>query len=94
VFSIGYSNPFSYVLGRPPAEGGAFCLNYQLVLDDQHHPSAEWVLGRADIIMQPKSVYDYSEHIGFIYGSYLRSRFQLVAESPHWYMYRRLPNAM
>jgi len=88
VYSLGYSNPFSYVLRRRPAEGGSWCLAYGLVLDERYHPDPDRTLGNADILMVPKDSYDDVDGVLRIYGDYLRSHFRLAAESVHWRMYR------
>ncbi len=101
VFSVAFTNPFSFGLRRPPAKGGAWSLAYHLNFDERYHPSPEQAIGGADIIMEPKFRSSDPKYLGDyypagvrgIYGVYLQRHFRLVAESSWWFMYRRLPGS-
>jgi len=90
IYSVGFSNPFPFALRRSPARGGSWCLNYRMVFDDQHHPSPEWVLDGADVILEPKLHTDDLAGFERVYGPHLRSHFRPVAESADWILYRKL----
>jgi hypothetical protein len=91
VYSLDFTNPFTYALARPPAHGGAWSLHFNMGIDDRHHPSPEFAIGGADIMMEPKFPSADIHGILRIYGEYLHSHFHLVEESSRWRMYRRNP---
>lgn len=84
-----FTNPFSYGLGMKPARGGATTLDYQTTFSDAHRPTAEWLIGSANLVMVPKTYsYPAYENIRRIYGPYLNSHFHVMAESAQWRLYR------
>jgi hypothetical protein len=94
VFSLDFSNPFSYGLQRRPAQGGSLWLYYRENFDDVHKVPPERMIGHADLIMVPKQPGDPAGFKGtwLVYGGFLTRHFNLAAESSHWYMYRRRPS--
>jgi hypothetical protein len=91
VYSLDFTNPFTYALARPPAHGGAWSLHFNMGIDDRHHPSPEFAIGGADIMMEPKFPSADIHGILRVYGDYFHSHFHLVEESSRWRMYRRNP---
>jgi hypothetical protein len=89
VYSMDFSNPFAYALGRRPVRGGCWTFGWMLNFNEVYHPSSERVFGGADIVMEPKVPISYLGGVMVVYGSYLRQHFRLAAESPSWLMYRR-----
>ncbi|MGZ3836697.1 MAG: hypothetical protein ACXVB0_24490, partial [Mucilaginibacter sp.] len=85
-------NPFSYSLGRQPAKGGIAAATFNYTISKQHHPSDDIFFGSADLVMVPKQPASASEfYDGFydIYKSSIKQRFNLIAESNFWLLYRR-----
>jgi len=92
VMSLDCSNPFSYGLGIPPAPGGSTFLDYNGSFNAAHKVSPERLFGAADLVMVPKFFTDggMQTTVPEIYGPYLESHFQRVAESSRWKLYRTL----
>lgn len=89
VYSLDFSNPFAYFLGRQVAPGGSWSIAYKQAVDDRHHPAAGRIFGGVDIVMEPKFPVVDLTGTKRIYGNYLRAHFRLAAESRSWLMYRR-----
>lgn len=92
IVSLGYHNPFSYLLRRKPAEGGSTFLGINNSISKTHMPSVDRVFGDADLVVLP--IYDstHLESDQFIqnyYRPYLVQNFQFAARSPCWVLYRR-----
>jgi hypothetical protein len=85
------SDPFSYALERPPFRGGSIAMVYHFSFSDRFKPSADWLLGGADLVMVPKSPVLPLQPLEEMYGAFLNSRFHLAAESARWFLYRRVP---
>lgn len=92
VMALDFANPFSYGLGIPPAPGGSTNLQFDGTFNAKHKVSPEKLLGAADLVMLPKIFSEESLQftVPTIYGPFLYSHFQLVAESSDWKLYRRL----
>jgi hypothetical protein len=92
VMSLDFTNPFSYGLWIPPAPGGSTNLQFEGSFNAKHKVSPERLFGAADLVMLPKKFSDESlqDTVPTIYGPFLDSHFQLVAESSGWKLYRRL----
>jgi hypothetical protein len=92
VFCIAYDNPFSFALGRRPAEGGALWL-YLGNNISTHHPLPEYtVVGHPDLLMveQPNYVEGITtEAILSLYPDLLTKEFASVGSSQYWTLYRR-----
>jgi hypothetical protein len=92
VMALDFANPFSYGLGIPPAPGGSTNLQFDGTFNAKHKVSPEKLFGAADLVMLPKIFSEGSLQftVPTIYGPFLYSHFQLVAESSDWKLYRRL----
>jgi hypothetical protein len=92
VMSLDFSNPFSFGLGIPPAEGGATTIQFQSSFDDQNHVPPERLFGSSELVMLPTVFWDAGLKLSIprIYGPYLSTHYHLVAESKFWQLYRRL----
>jgi hypothetical protein len=90
VIALDFSNPFSFALGMKPAWGGFTCLPSRSTFDDTHRPSAERCFGHASLVMLPKKLPDQilTTVIPRLYGPYLASHFQLIAETALGQLYR------
>lgn len=92
ILSMDMTNPFPYALERKPPHGGIASPTYHFNLDDAHRPSDDEFFGDADIVMVPKNpALDDFFYKGFMraYGPGLHRRYQLVAQSNWWWMYRK-----
>ncbi|HXK05054.1 MAG TPA: hypothetical protein VMS37_21810 [Verrucomicrobiae bacterium] len=90
IMSLDFSNPFSYALGMPPAEGGSITLHYRGNFTDAHHPAPDRLLGHADLVMVAivPTEPGLAKSIPRIYGPYLAAHFSLIGESRGWRLYR------
>jgi hypothetical protein len=90
VFSLNFTNPFSFALGMKPPAGGTTWLQYHTDFDEAG-PSPERVFGDASVIMLPKVFSDGTlpDTVPRIYGPYLKSHYVVAAESLNWWLYRR-----
>jgi hypothetical protein len=87
-------NPFPFLLGIPPPTGGMAAAAYHIVFDERNHPDANVYFGNADVVMYPQHAALNEEMFAGlpkIYGAALEQRFQMVAESAGWKLYRRRP---
>ena len=91
IMSLDFTNFFSYGLGLPPAKGGATFLHQNSDLNESHHPTPEWLLGNACLVMEPKAASEPALEVitDRIYGPYLHTHFHFIGESPQWRMYRK-----
>jgi hypothetical protein len=92
ILTLGFHNPFSYLLHRRPAEGGSSFLLVGNSIPKAHMPSEDKVFGNADLIMLPE--YEGTHRSSDIYiQNYYRPRlsqdFRFVARSKFWLLYRR-----
>ena len=87
-----YANPFPYALLRPPMEGGAAFYDYGTNFTERFRPSAERILGNADVVIYPKAEVN-SPTVGTllrICRSILSTRYRPAAESRDWVLLRKL----
>jgi hypothetical protein len=92
VLVLGFTNPFSYLLRRKPAEGGSSFLFIPTSITENHMPSVDRVFGNADLMMLPEYEGTHQKGDQFIqnyYRSYLLENFHFVAKSRYWSLYRR-----
>ncbi len=92
IITIGYSNPFPYLLRRKPAHGGGPWFHVGNNISKTHPLDAKLVFGDADLIMFPKSPSSHRDSdldLQVIYHQYLVDHFSFVAESDWWLLYRR-----
>jgi len=92
VTTFDFSEPFSYALERPPFRGGSVSMQYNFTFSDRSRPSADWLLGGADLVMVPKYPLIPLQPLQESYGAFLNSRFRLAEKSPRWFLYRRVPS--
>jgi hypothetical protein len=92
VYSLDFTNAFSFGLKRPPALGGSIHLFYQDNFNEIMGPSPERIIGRVDLVMVPKDIWnpDVFAHTLQVYGPYLGTHYRRVAESRCWVLHRRL----
>jgi hypothetical protein len=92
VFCIAYDNPFSFALGRRPAEGGALWL-YEGNNFSIRHPLPEYTaIGHPDLLMveQPNYVEgNTTKAILSLYPDLLTKEFAFAGSSQYWTLYRR-----
>ncbi len=91
VVSLEFSNPFSFSLQRVPPQGGTTCIQYGVTFDLTHKLAPDELFGDAKIAMVP-TVYSsplLADAVERIYMKPLRARFDKVAESEHWTLFRR-----
>ena len=92
VLSLGFHNPFSYLLRRSPAAGGSSYLFMGNSISEDHMPPADWVFDDADLMVLPENEGTHRASDLFIqsyYRSDLLRNFEFVAESTYWKLYRR-----
>jgi hypothetical protein len=92
VATIGYYNPFPYVLRRKPAMGGSPWLMLGSNITTAHPPDPQRIFGDADLIMEPhyESTHENSDLlIEKAYQPYLLQHYTLVGQSEWWTLYRR-----
>jgi hypothetical protein len=86
-----YDNPFPYALLRPPMEGGAAFYDYGTNFTERFTPSAERILGNADVVVYPKTELD-SLNVSTllkICHNLLSERYHAVAESRDWILLKK-----
>lgn len=92
ILTLGYNNPFPYILRRKPATGGSPWLHEGNNISYNHPLEPSRVFGDADLIMVPRSPsshWDSDLDLQVIYRSYLQEHFAFVAKSNWWSLYRR-----
>jgi len=95
VFNLDFTNPFSYVLLRPPPRGGICSLDYGFQFSDRYKPPSEWLFGGADVIMVPKHPTGNvltREALARLYLPQIQSQDRLCAQSDWWELYKRPSN--
>ena len=93
VVTLGYSNPFSYALLRPPAHGGSPFWAEDSNYSEQSLPSTDKLIGDAAVVMIPMD----KDHPGKAEAPMLekacmpilKKNFRLAAETDMWRMYVR-----
>jgi hypothetical protein len=92
VFCIAYDNPFSFALGRPPAEGGALWLYMGNNISILHPIPESTAIGHPDLLMVERPNYvegNTTRAILSLYPGLLTKEFALVGNSQYWTLYRR-----
>ncbi len=92
ILTVGYSNPFPYLLRRKPAHGGSPWFHLGNDISKTHPLDAGVVFGDADLIMLPESPSSHRNSdldLQAIYHQYLVDHFSFVARSDWWLLYRR-----
>ncbi|MGB6192369.1 MAG: hypothetical protein WBF42_07880, partial [Terracidiphilus sp.] len=92
IITVGYSNPFPYLLRRKPAHGGSPWFHLGNDISKTHPLDAKTVFGDADLIMLPESPSSHRDSdldLQAIYHQYLLDHFSFVARSNWWLLYRR-----
>lgn len=92
ILTLGYNNPFPYLLRRKPALGGSPWLHEGNDISKTHPLDPELVFGDADLIMLPESPSSHRDSdldLQVIYHQYLVDHFSFVAGSTWWKLYRR-----
>jgi hypothetical protein len=92
VLTLGFHNPFSYLLRRKPALGGSPIFIFGYTISRTRLLDANRVFGNADLIMTPhypSSHQGSDADIEEAYGSYLSQHFTFVASTEWWSLYRR-----
>lgn len=93
VATIGFHNPFSYVLRRKPALGGSTWLQLGSDLPWTNLPPPERFFGNADLIMEPHFESSHAASDMMIekaYEPYLLEHYAQVSQSEWWTLYRRI----
>jgi len=92
VLTLGYINPFAYILRRKPALGGSPWLKVNDNFPRTRPLDAGMIFGNADLIMvanYQSSSQESDIALAAIYHSYLVQHFDFVASSQWWSLYRR-----
>jgi hypothetical protein len=92
VLTLGYINPFAYILRRKPALGGSPWLKEGENFPQTRPLDASMIFGNADLIMvanYQSSSQESDIALAAAYHSYLVQHFDLVASSQWWSLYRR-----
>ena len=92
VSCIAYDNPFSFALGRRPAEGGAVWLYMGNNLSVAHPLPELTAIGHPDLLMVERPNFvegNTTNAILALYPDLLTKEFALVGSSEYWTLYRR-----
>ena len=92
VLTLGFHNPFPYVLRRKPARGGSVWLLLGNNISTASLLSETQVFGNADLIMLPSYPSGHRDTDAWLqktYHAYLENHFAFVAKSQWWSLYRR-----
>lgn len=91
IISLGFYNPFSYLLHRKPAAGSSFLLVGNSI-SKAHMPGSNQVFDHADLMILPEyegTHQSSDQYIQSYYRPYLLEHFHFVARSQFWSLYRR-----
>jgi hypothetical protein len=93
VFAIAFDNPFSFALGRKPAEGGALWLHFGNNVSVEHPVPESTIIGRPDLLMvrHADGGEDITRKVLTDYPDLLDKQFSVVGSSEYWTLYRRRP---
>ena len=93
MFAIGFDNPFSFALGRKPAEGGALWLHFGNNVSVDHPAPESTIIGRPDLLMvrHADGGEDITRKVLIDYPDLLEKQFSVVGSSEYWTLYRRRP---
>jgi hypothetical protein len=92
IMTLDWTDPFPFAMERQPPHHGHFSPVYHFNIDDAHRPTDAQFFGDADIVMVPKRASLGDKYFVDMYKAYepgLKERYNLVAESNLWWMYRR-----
>jgi len=92
VLTLGYINPFAYILRRKPALGGSPWLKMGDNFPQTRLLDASMIFGNADLIKvanYQSSSQESDIALAAAYHSYLMQHFDFVASSQWWSLYRR-----
>lgn len=93
VLTLGFHNPFSYLLRRKPALGGSPFLLLGNSMAETHLLDTDRVFGNASLIMVPHYPSSHQKSdtaLDKAYHAYLFQHFAFVASSQYWSLYRRI----
>lgn len=92
VIALAFSNPFAYLLRRKPVKGGSLYFHVGNNIAETAVPSAEALVGDAAIVMVPHhpTAAPSEEFVQARCQPLLQSKFQYVASSAWWTLYRRI----
>jgi len=93
ILTLGFHNPFPYLLRRKPALGGSSFLLFGNSISKTHLLEASRIFGNADLIMVPhylSSHQDSDADLEKAYNAYLSQHFTFAASSQYWTLYRRI----
>jgi hypothetical protein len=87
-----FANPFNYALERQPARGGAPFFDYGFSLTETFAPTADRILGDAEVVLYPKG-----EDSALTFATLMRickpiltRNYKYVGESERWVLLRRM----
>ena len=92
IFTLGYNNPFTYILRRKPALGGSVWLQIGDNFPANHPISGDRLFGDARLVMlanYPSDLQESNATLAEAYRPYLSQHFVIVASSQWWSLYRR-----
>ncbi len=92
VFCLAYDNPFTFALGRRPAEGGALWLDLDNNISVRHPLPESVIIGHPDLLMVKRTNDTHALTTAAILAQYpnlLAKEFTLVGSSEYWTLYRR-----
>jgi hypothetical protein len=92
IFTLGYNNPFTYILQRKPALGGSVWLQIGDNFPANHPISGDRLFGDARLVMlanYPSDLEESNAALAETYRPYLSQHFVFVASSQWWSLYRR-----
>jgi hypothetical protein len=93
VFTLGYNNPFTYILQRKPARGGSVWLQIGDNFPANHPIAGDRLFGNAALVMvanYPSDLQESNATLAEAYRPYLLQHFVFVASSQWWSLYRRI----
>jgi len=91
VFTLGFTNPFSFGLLRPSPKGDAVWWDANTTFAASAHPDPRKVFAEVAVVMVPKNAASDPTFtlLMQIYGRALAEHFAPLAESEYWKLYRR-----
>jgi hypothetical protein len=90
IVTMDRTNPFSFALQRPPADGDALWWEKHS-FTERVHPDPERVFEDAAVVMVPRNrrPVEPDQQPILVYSGFLEAHYTLVAESAFWRLYRR-----
>jgi hypothetical protein len=91
VIVLDFVNPFSFVVGLPPAVGDSTCLHYGQTVNKNVYPKPEEYLAHTDFVMVPKThrVPQTSKFLWEMFGPFVKERFVQESSNEYWDVWRR-----